>query len=188
MNPTHSPTKTVAAQAYQLVLYRRALHPELFQLKDRKTLRAGDFEFEAWLMPGSHALRFQHRIMCISELVTDKDDGLPTSGAVATVPCAGEHDFEHEFADGRVCYFATIQTETLNDALYRSTYRDMKTYVADTGAMAHEWSLPGAALAGGKCLSVLEVHRYPREIHAQSFHLIADSGLVLRTQTIVEHE
>lgn len=187
MNSTHS-TKSAPVQSYQLILYKRALHPELFQLRDRKILRSGDFEFEAWLMPGTHALRFQHRAVCVSELVTDKETGLPTSGAVATLPCAGEHDFEHEFADGRVCYFATVQTETLNDAVYRTTVRDMKTYAADTGAMSYEWTAPAGGFFGGKCLSVLEVHRYPREVHAQSFHMLADSGLVLRTQTIVEHE
>jgi hypothetical protein len=64
----------------------------------------------------------------------------------------------------------------------------MVAYVDDTGAMSHDWLQPGVTMGGGKCLSVLEVHRYPREIHVQSFHLVADGGLVLRSQTIFEHD
>lgn len=188
--------RSSSLQSYQLILYKRALHPELFQLKDRRAVRNGQCDFEAWLMPGGHALRIQHKGFCASELVTDREDGLPTAGAVATFPCAGEKDYEHEFSDGRMTYLATVQTETLTENLYASTYKEMVGYAEDTGAMVHKWSIPGGTAGGavhggsasGRCLSVLEIQRYPREIHVQSFHLVAEGGVVLRTQTIFEHE
>ncbi len=188
MNPT---LRSTSLQSYQLILYKRALHPELFQLKNRVAVRNGQCDFEAWLMPGGHALRIQHKGFCASELVTDREDGLPTTGAVATFPCAGEKDYEHEFSDGRMTYLATVQTETLTENLYASTYKDMVNYAEETGAMSHQWTQAGGGgngAAAGRCLSVLEIQRYPREIHVQSFHLVAEGGIVLRTQTIFEHE
>jgi hypothetical protein len=175
---------------HQLILYSRALHPELFPLKGRKLLRNGDAEFEAWLMPAGHALRLQHRRVCVAELVTDRDDGLPTTGALASFPCAGEKEYQHEFGDGTISYVTTVQTETLNEPLYRSTYKDMMTYAEETAALVHTWSPEGNT--GAKCLSVLEVQRYEGELHAQSFHLFADGqpgtgGTVLRTQSLFEH-
>src|SRR5205814_8688234 len=93
----NAPTKSVSLQTYQLVLYKRALHPELFQLKGRRTLVHNGYEFEAWIMPGAHLLRFQMAGVCACELVTDQNSGLPSEGAVTSFLCAGEHDFNHVF-------------------------------------------------------------------------------------------
>lgn len=34
---------------------------------------------------------------------------------------------------------------------------------------------------------MIDTQRYNREIHAQAYHLIAQGGVVIRTQTIFEH-
>lgn len=48
-------------------------------------------------MQGQHLLRFEHGPVCASELVTDQEAGLPTTGAVAAFLCAGERDYERSF-------------------------------------------------------------------------------------------
>ncbi len=177
------PVKPSGLQSYQLVLYRRALHPELFSLKGRRLIRNGVCEFEAWIMPGAHVLRFNHGRFVASELVTDQESGLPTEGAVTTFLCAGERDFEHSFEDSGVRYLTTVQTETLSENLYNATYQEMVEFSEETEALTHEWDDPER----GRCLSVLDVQRYGKEVHAQSFHLWSAGGLVLRTQTMFEH-
>jgi hypothetical protein len=179
----HAQTKTNVLQSYHLVLYKRALHPELFSLKARRIIKHQGYEFEAWLMPGSHVLRFQHKGFCACELVSDRDDGLPTNGAVATFPCAGEKDYEHTFSEPLVNYLTTVQTETLNESLYNSSYRQIVELAGETNGLMHKWEGPD----GGRCLSMLDIQRYQRELHVQSYHLVAQCGLVLRTQTIFEH-
>lgn len=174
--------KTTSLQSYQSLLYGRALHPELFALKDRKVVKAPTFEFEAWLMNGGHLLRFEHKTMCASELVTDQEGSLPDTGVVAAFLCAGERDFEHTFARDGVTYLTTIQTETLSENLYATTYDEMLDYSREINGMCAEWE-DGA----GKCLSLLDIQRYTKEMHAQSFHLQAQGGVVVRTQTIFEH-
>ena len=81
MNP---PIKSNSLQNYHLLLYRRALHPEFFQLKGRRTLVHHGFEFEAWIMPGAHLLRFQTPGFAACELVTDQMANLPAEGAVTS--------------------------------------------------------------------------------------------------------
>ena len=44
MNP---PTRSSSLQAYRMILYRRALHPELFRVKARRTLDHEAYKFEA---------------------------------------------------------------------------------------------------------------------------------------------
>lgn len=177
------PTKPSSLQAYQTILYRRALHPELFTLKGRKMIRHGSYEVELWLMPAAHLIRFTHRNLSGCELVTFQEGGLPTEGLVTTFPCAGERDFEHRFDPEGVVYMTSVQTESLSENLYTSTYAEMEASAAETDAMVYKWE-DGE---GGRCLSMLDVQRFSKEVHAQCYHLIAASGFVLRTQSIFEH-
>lgn len=168
-------------QTYQLALYRRALHPELFPLKQRRQVAHNGFEFEAWLMPGAHLLRFQHGGLCASELVTDQTS-IPMDGAITSFPCAGEHDFEYPFDRGSINYVTAVQTETLSDNLYSATYEEMLEFAEETESMMHQWT----DADGGRCLSLLEIQRMGREMHAHGYHLVASGGIVLRTQTMFE--
>lgn len=177
------PTRLNSLQAYQLLLYRKALHPELFAVKTRRTIAHGNYELEAWVMPGGHVMRFKYDGFCASELVTEQEGGVPVDGAVTSFLCAGEHEFEHRFTPERVTYMTSVQTETLSENLYAATYDEMQDFAKETGALIHRWN----DVDGGKNLSMLDVQRLAKEIHAQAYHLIAHGGVVVRTQTIFEH-
>ena len=175
------PNKSNLLQAYQIVLYNRALHPDQFHLKARRVVRHNGYELEVWLMPGRHLLRFEHVSMCAAELLWDQDGAVPATGIVGTYLCAGEREVEHTFAQHRVQYIASMTSEALSESLYVATYDEMLDHARAQGALAYRWEDDA-----GKCLSVVDVQRYAREVHAQSYHLVAAAGLVLRTQTIFE--
>ncbi len=173
--------KSSNLQVLRLMVYRRPLHPELFDLQARRVDRHGDYEVESWLTAGGHVVRFQLDGQLLSECVIDGGDHLPETGLVHALPCVGEKDYELE-PEGRIGYVTTIQTETLTDNLYQATFREMQDFARETGSLSHEWSDNG----GTPCLSVLDSQKYKREFHIQSYHLLGSSGLVLRTQSIFE--
>lgn len=174
--------KQLSTQSYQVVLYNRALHPELFDLKDRRVATHGRYELESWIMPGNHVLRFGYAGSCLSELVIDREDNLPSAGAVAAFPCAGEHDYEHPFPAEKLNYLSTVQTETLSENLYLATHREMTEHARESGSLALAWDSEA-----GPNLSIIDVQTMAREVHIQAYHLVAQGGFVLRTQTIFEH-
>jgi len=176
-----TPTRVNSLQTYQVVLYDRALHPEFFDLKSRRVERLNDFEFEAWLMNGGHVLRFEVGQVCASELVTDVERGLPDTGVVAAFLCAGERDYDHSFPGGPLNYITTVQTETLAENLYLSTHEELLAFGQESEAMIHQWEDEM-----GPCLSMLDTQRFSREMHVQAYHLLANQGIVLRSQTIFE--
>ena len=176
------PSKTSSLQAYQTILYHRALHPELFQLRAREVHDHGRYEFETWLTEGGHVLRFTLGETTATELLIDREDGLPDVGVVSAAPCGGERDVAHAFDGTGVRYITTVQTETLSENLYRVTLDEMREHAAETKALALEW-LDDT----GPCMSMLDVQRFAREVHTQAYHLIAAGGIVLRSQTIFEH-
>lgn len=173
--------KSSNAQLFRLMLYRRALHPELFEMHGRRVHRHGEYEVETWLTPVGHVLRFQIPNQCLTEAVIDDGDHLPEHGLVHALPCLGEKDFEME-PEQRIGYVTTIQTESLSDNLYMATFREMRDFADEASAMFHEWK----DADGVPCLSVLDVQKYKKEFHLQSYHLVGASGLVLRTQSIFE--
>lgn len=138
---------------------------------------------EAWVMPAGHVLRFIHGDFTCSELLVDHEDNLPLGGAVTGFPCVGEQEFEHRFVAERVGYSTSVQTETLSENLYRSTYDDMLDYAKETNSLTYKY----LDADGRKCLSLLDLQHLPKEVHCQGFHLVASTGLVLRTQTVFDH-
>jgi len=173
--------KSPSTQMFRMMVYQRALHPELFKIQDRRTNRHGDYELESWIMAGGHALRFQTAGHCVTEIVTDQDIQLPERGLLQSLPCIGEK--EHEQEVGEVISFVTaVQTENLSDNLYSATFAEMRDFANEAGAMTYGWTDED----GGQNLSILDIQRFKREIHAQSYHMIASGGFVLRTQTIFE--
>ncbi|MCB9845186.1 MAG: hypothetical protein H6811_04270 [Phycisphaeraceae bacterium] len=177
-----TPIKSSSLQTYQTIVYDRALHPELFQLRDRRIIRHAGYSLESWLMRGGHILRFEYDGHCATELVTDQESNLPATGVIQAFLCAGERDYEHTFARSKITYMTSVQTETLSENLYQATYEEISELARCEGALRSDWSVDE-----GRCLSVLDVQRYNHEVHAQAYHMIAAGGLVLRTQTIFEH-
>jgi len=174
-------SKTTSLQAYNLALYRGALHPEFFQIEGRSRIAHGEYEFEAWIFRGGHALRFEHQNLCLSEVVGEEIAHLPGRGHVTTLPCAGERDHDAEFAD-RLVYMTSMQTETLTDHLYLSTYNEMMDHGRMGDCLMSAWTDE----LGKPNLSLLDMQRYGDEVHVQAYHLRSDCGLVLRTQTIFQ--
>ena len=177
----NAPAKSSSLQAYRLILYRRALHPELFDVKGRRTVSHGVYDFEAWILPAGHLLRFQFDGSCATELVTCQEEGIPDRGVVVAMPCAGEREHEEEVAE-KIKYLSSVQTEQLPESLYRSTYDELVAFGKDGGALMHTWTDED----GGRCASIVDIQRFRREVHAQAYHLSAQGGLVLRSQAIFE--
>ena len=174
--------KVSSLQAYNMLLYRNALHPEFFGIEGRRRISHGDYEFEAWIFRGGHALRFHHDGLCLNEIVTDETESLPERGLTATFPCAGEKDHETTFGE-RLLYVTSMQTEVLSDHLYLGTYNEMLQHGRQFGGLMSMWT---AENEGKTNLSLVDTQRFADSVHVQSYHLRSDCGLVLRTQTIFQ--
>ncbi|MAY74947.1 MAG: hypothetical protein CMJ31_09595 [Phycisphaerae bacterium] len=167
-------------QAYQIALYNKALHPELFTLRGRRVFGQSPYVLESWALAGGHVLRLEFGSSCFCELVTDRE-AIPTHGVVAAMPCGAERDYEHQFEKERVNYLTTIQSEQLGENLYLATYDEMNDYAQEVEAVTHRWHDES-----GKNMSIIDVQQFSREVHIQTYHLHARGGVVLRTQTIFE--
>jgi hypothetical protein len=177
---THSAVTSL--QSYQTILYSRPLHPELFTIHDHREIRFGPYHFEAWIMEGRHLCRYEISGACACEIVTESNTGLPDTGVVESILCAGEREFEHRFARSDLNYMTSVQTEQLSSNLYLSTYEELDEFARSEDSLIYRWDDEM-----GACMSILDIQRFAKEVHVQSFHLVAREGLVLRTQSLFEH-
>jgi len=168
-------------QTYQSLLYQRPLHPELFGIQGRTSVTQDDYEVECWILPGGHVVRFQIGGHCLSEVVTDQDQHLPHNALLESTPCQGEKELDQVYHE-RIRYVTSLQTENLSDNLYLATYQEMLEFGRENNALVFPWTDTEKT----QNLSILDVQRYKREIHAQSYHLIGSAGFVLRTQSLFE--
>ena len=174
--------KSSNVQIFRLMAYRRALHPELFNLQCRRMYRHGEYEAEGWILPSGHVVRFQIGDDTMTEVVVENGDHLPEHGLVHALPCVGEKEYEWDSDESRLEYVTTLQTEALTDNLYQATFREMHDFALETGSQHHEWS----GGDGAASLSVLDTQMYRKEFHIQSYHLLGNSAVVLRTQSILK--
>lgn len=174
-------SRTTTLQSYTMLVYRKALHPEFFGIEGRQHIANDGMDFEGWIFRGGHSARFQIDGLCVSEVVIDQTDHLPERGLVSSLPCAGEKDFEERFSKHLV-YMTSMQTETLSDHLYLSTYKEMIEHARESDAIMSAWTDDN----GRPNLSLLDVQRYRTEVHLQGYHLRSDCGLILRTQSLFQ--
>lgn len=168
-------------QTYHMLLYRGPVHPEFFNITGRRQTTHIDFEFEVWVFKGGHVLRFEHATTTLCEVVTSDSNSLPDRGLVTTLPCSGERDYEEVFGD-RISFVTSIQTETLSEHLYLSTYREMLEHGQDPACLTMNWTDEG----DHPSLSVIEFQQYNDQVHIQTYHLRGDTLSVLRTQSILQ--
>ncbi len=174
------PTKPVNS-SHQIALFGRALHPELFAIKGRRVFNEPQYEVEAWLMPESHVIRFHHRGTSVCELLCDGQARMPEAKSVAAFPAAGERDFEYRFDRVGVVYMNSVQSENLPENVYAAQYDELCLNARENNAVFHRWTDDA-----GQCMSILELQAFPRQVHAQAYHLNAAGGLVIRSQSIFE--
>ena len=180
-DPLEITPKSSSPHAYAMLLYRRAVHPEFFGIEARRKVQHGDYEFEGWIFKGGHCIRFQYGAISFCEVVVDNPTSLPDRGLAGTLPCAGEHDHDEKITE-EINYMTSIQSESLSDHLYLGTYKEMLQHGRDSDSLMVAWSEPN----GKQNLSLIDLQRFRNELHVQSFHLRAASGLVLRTLSMVQ--
>lgn len=173
--------KPVIMGGHQLVLYSKALHPQHVEMHGRRTVSGRNYELEAWIMRGSHALRLEAAGLCATELVCEFDRRIPTAGIVLMHVVTAEKDVEHRFVKHAVRYVSSIQLETLAPNLYYDAYDEYLRLARANGHLAHTWEQ-----AEGHGLSVLEIERESTLVTAMGYHLMPATGTVVRTQTMFE--
>jgi len=175
-------TKQRRSGGLTLLLYQRALHPELFKIHASEPVARRTYEADIWLVEGGHVIAFRACKTSLTEVIRMNQDPLTDRGLLQSIPCRGEK--YHEMTAGEnVRYMISTQEEQLSQTLYDATRHEISTYAMKRELMSAE--IP-ATQETGAALSVLDIERRSHELLVQSFHLFDDNQMVIKTQAIFE--
>lgn len=171
-------------QVHELVfqLYRRPLHPELFEAVAQERVRRCDFEAQVRITPTGHAISwFRPPDFFLTELLCVASDELPM-WEVFRHRLAAEHHAQAEPWPG-VRYQASFQVEVLPAHLFRQVHEEL--------------------LSDGRRRGLL--YRFPDDLHSpeplgfvtmdgraglqliHTFHTFPEECTVVKSQSLIEH-
>jgi hypothetical protein len=175
-------TKQRRSGGLTLLLYQKALHPELFKILASEQVSRRAYEADIWLVEGGHVIMFAAGKNTLTEVIVTNNAPLTDRGLLQSIPCRGEK-YHEMTAGGNIRYMISTQEEQLTQTLYDATKHEIVSYAAKRELMTAE--VPATPDTGGS-LSVLDIERRSHELLVQSFHLFDETLMVIKTQAIFE--
>ena len=163
-------------------LYRRPLHPELFETLACREVRQDDYILTLRITPTGHVLTWQTRETFLTEITAERGQPLPGRGHVWRHPFLGERCDAFR-ASPAISYQMNAQVEVLPPEVFREIHQELRADGCKRGLihLFHEYDGFGLAPIGfitadarAGCLVVNTFHTFPAEC------------TLLKTQTLIE--
>lgn len=175
-------TKQRRSGGLTLLLYQRALPPELFHILSAQNFSRRAYDADVWLVEGGHVVTYNAGENTLVELIAFRSEPPTDRGLIQAIPCRGER-YHEMTAPGGIRYMISTQEEQLTSTLYEATKHEIATYAQRRELMIAD--TPGTSDVGG-ILSVLDIECRSHELLVQSFHLFDENCMVIKTQSILE--
>ena len=165
----------------QFFLYDRPLHPELFDIYDRRSVKHG-YEADIWVTGISHMIGFFRGDKAVVELIAEAGTQLPRHGKLASLPLRREKDQEITQVDG-IRYMTSFQVETMSARLYARVHGDLAAEASKRGLFV---PFPEWATSALTPLTYIDYEAKVRQLHVFAYHAFPDELTLIKTQSIFE--
>jgi hypothetical protein len=172
--------RQVVVANLKLNVFLRALHPEFFSIRARKSFRQGDYFGEVWLLDVGHVITFIDGEDAVTETIAPRELELPKRGLARSVDIVGEHEHRLE-ARGPLVYHMAYQVDTQNPETYAREAAELLAAAEHEHLVAQE---PRDAARNAFSYAVSEFHGRGLLVH--TWHGFPAESTILRTQTLVE--
>ncbi|MCS7015174.1 MAG: DUF2617 family protein [Gemmatales bacterium] len=162
-------------------VYRRALHPELFEVLSGHRVERGDFLLHMWVTRSGHVLTWTDGKHQLTEVVASQQDALP-EGWVVRLHLRGERLAEVVGVAG-VRYQAGFQEERLSPEIFLHLHDEIVEDGQREGFFV-PWG------AGGRTkltpVSYLHPQARPGSLVVYAFHTFPEEYTIIKTQSLIE--
>lgn len=173
-----------SVEALNFRVYRRALHPELFEIYRRERIVQPSFDATIWITGCSHVISFSVGRETISEVMAEEGDELPERGLEAQYRFRGEK--QHELLlDTTIHYLMNFQVESMSAKLYAQTHQDLARAATRHGLFV---PFPAWRTQGLTPFTYIDYQAKPDSLHVFAFHAFPDALTVVKTQSIFERK
>lgn len=170
----------VAELAFQL--YGRALHPELFQVFQSRTVERGGFKAKIEITSAGHVVTWRYGGLTLTEVAASAQHPLPQKRRLI------HHKLRGERTDGLECrggvrYQMSFQLEPVVPEVFW-TFQQELAHDGERQGLIHRFDASGRMALGA--LSYIHVETRNRSLLVQAFHTFPDDYAIVKTQSIFE--
>jgi hypothetical protein len=163
-------------------VFRRALHPELFNIYSSRQFFQGDYEVIIWITDCGHVASVFHGSECITELMCPPDQLLPKRGLVEQFAFKREKSHNCGWAKN-FHYMMNLQVENMSSNLFRQSHTDLTNAGKKRGMY-----VPFAQWAQGELVpfSYLDYEARQNELQLHTYHAFPEQQTILKTQSLFD--
>lgn len=163
-------------------LFCRSVHPELFDVCARTTIRQKSYSAALLICDAGHMIAFHHKGETLCEVTTSADRPLPHSRQVIGRRLRG-HRNESVEHDGGILYHVSFQVEQLDPDVFLHCHEELLTDAAKA-RMSHFFT-PTSRLSPAP-VSLIRTEERPHSLLVHTFHTFPDNRAVVKTQSLFE--
>lgn len=161
-------------------LYGRALHPELFEVHQTRTVSRGGYEAKVQITSAGHLVTWRHDGVTLTEVAAAANHPLPQRRRLLSHRLRGEHSERIECRGG--CkYEVNFRLEPLDPALFWSLQQQLIQDGARQG-MLHAFDASGRVSLGA--VSYINLQTRDRSLSLQAFHTFPDDNAIVKSESV----
>ena len=163
-------------------VYGRALHPELFEVTDSRTVRRGGYEAKIDITTCGHVITWKYEGITLTEVATSANHPLPQKRRLLSYRLQGERSDRVECRGGAV-YQVSFQLEPVDPEVFW-TFQQELAHDGERQGMFHMFNSSGRMALGA--LSYINIETRDRRMFVQAFHTFPDDYAIVKSQSIFE--
>jgi hypothetical protein len=173
---------TVRPRVAELVfqLYGRALHPELFEVCQTRSVRRGDYEAKIDITSAGHVVTWRYGGLTLTEVAASAQHPLPEKRRLLRYSLVGQRSDSVE-CRGKVRYEMSFQLEPVDPQVFW-TFQHELAHEGVRQGMLHKFNASGRMALGA--LSYIHIETRTRKLLVQAFHTFPDDYAIVKSQSI----
>lgn len=168
----------VAELVFQL--YGRALHPELFDIHETRTVERGGYEAKIQITSAGHLVTWRYDGLTLTEVAAAAHHPLPQRRRLMSHRLLGECQDRVECRGG-CTYQVRFELEPLNPTVLWSFQQELINDGQRKG-MLHTFDASGRVALGA--ISYIHLEARNRSLLIQAFHTFPDDSAIVKSESI----
>ena len=177
-----APKTNLAISELAFSLYQRPIHPELFNIYDKRHLKTEQYETTIWATGCSHVVSVFASDLCLTELISAPGQMLPKRGLVERFRFRGQKSHKCTLSRG-LSYMTDFQVEKMSPNLYRKSHVDLERFARNRGIFVR---FPELTVQGLEPFSYIDFEARREELHLHAFHAFPDQVTIIKTQSLFD--
>ena len=177
-----APKTNLAISELAFSLFQRPLHPELFNIYAKRSLKTEKYETIIWATGCSHVMSVFTKKSCLTELIVLPGQLLPKRGLIERFRFKGQKNHKCTL-NKNLSYMTEFQVEKMSSNLYQQSRDDLERFARNRGIFT---KFPKSAVAGLEPFSYIDFEARRNELHLHTFHAFPDQVTIIKTKSLVE--